>query len=220
MIPDLHCPCMHPNTIEILKAAKRKFKPTRVVVIGDIVDWRSISYHEKHTSASNPHDEFVSAYQQLQSIYKLFPKADWLIGNHDDLPKRKALTAELPAEVLMYPYKDLFNVNGWKVTERYGSIEIDGVLYRHGDSGKGGQRLAAFANALVLGKPLVQGHHHGQGGVEFHDNGQNIIWGMQVGCLIDRENPAFTYGLRFDRKPILGYGVVIDGVPQFIPVYE
>ena len=45
-----------------LKATQKKFNCKKTVLIGDVVDWHSISYHEKPTSRSNPHEEFIKAY--------------------------------------------------------------------------------------------------------------------------------------------------------------
>jgi hypothetical protein len=35
---------------------------------------------------------------------------------------------------------------------------------------------------------------------------------MQVGCGVDHDKEAMAYGKKYNSKPILGCGVVIDGV--------
>ena len=49
----------------------------------------------------------------MPSLIKAFPKADWLIGNHDALTERQAVTAGLPPELLK-DYADMWNV-GWSI---------------------------------------------------------------------------------------------------------
>jgi hypothetical protein len=67
---------------------------------------------------------------------------------------------------------------------------------------------------------LAQGHIHTAGGVKFHASPKDIIWGLQVGCGIDRKSYAFQYGRDFKDKPILGCGVVLENgrVPVFEPM--
>ena len=44
------------------------------------------------------------------------------------------------------------------------------------------------------------------------------IWGMNVGCLIDDQKLAFEYNKINPNKPMLGTGVVVEGVPLLIPM--
>jgi hypothetical protein len=45
-----------------------------------------------------------------------------------------------------------------------------------------------------------------------------MIFGMNVGCLVDMKTVAFKYAKKFKFKPTLGLGVITEGVPQFIPM--
>ena len=87
---------------------------------------------------------------------------------------------------------------------------IDGVQYRHGDMGKGGQ-MAAHKNAQAEFCSVVQGLLHAQAGVVYHANEQSIVFGMQVGCGVMHDHPAMNYGRIYANKPILGCGVVLNG---------
>ncbi len=126
--------------VDFLKRVANDYAVNRVVHIGDLVDWASISYHEKHPSLRNPSDEYARARKQVATLAHAFPKADWLIGNHDALTERQAITAGLPKEVLR-EYADLWGV-GWNVHPRFAKLVIDGVIYSHGDSCPGGQDAA------------------------------------------------------------------------------
>jgi len=100
VIGDCHAPTMHPKYIPFLKKIQKKHNCGRVVHIGDIVDWNSISFHDSEAFMPNPVDEFKQAQKQVKALHKAFPKADLLVGNHDSLPSRQASKLGLPEEVL------------------------------------------------------------------------------------------------------------------------
>lgn len=212
VIGDCHMPAMHVRYIPFLKRIEKKYKCNKVVHIGDAVDWNAISFHEKDPALPSPEQEYTEAYKQMQKMYKAFPKVDYMTGNHSDLPARKARFIGLPDSVVM-PFKKVWDVDGWTIHPRYHDLIIDGVIYRHGDKGKGGQRIAALANARDEHKSVVQGHFHAQFGVEFAANQDRVIWGMQVGCGTEPNHPNMNYSKVYSARPILGCGVVLNGEP-------
>lgn len=206
VIGDIHAPAMLDGYIPFLKKIYRKHGCNRVVSIGDLVDWNAISYHEKSASGPSASEEYRKARIQVAKLHRAFPVVDHLLGNHDSLPSRKAQTIGLPEDVLK-DFQTLWDLKGWTIHGRYADLEIDGVLYRHGDKGKGGA-MAAHKNAMSEFKSLVQGHLHAQAGVVYHANQGKCIFGMQVGCGVDHTNPAMNYGRIYANKPIVGCGVV------------
>ncbi len=208
----LHAPAMHGGFIRFLKSVERKYKCNRVVCLGDLVDWSSVNYHDKDPSLPSPAEEYKLARKQVAKLHKAFPKADHLIGNHDCLPNRKAQSVLLPEEV-MADFKTLWGLDGWTIHHRYADLKIDNVIYRHGDKGKGGSRLAALPNAKEEHHSLVQGHLHAQFGIEFAANHDRAIFGMQVGSGAAPSHPNMRYSKVYSARPILGCGVVINGNP-------
>ena len=89
-------------------------------------------------------------------------------------------------------------------------LTIDGVIYAHGDSGRGGND-AAFNQAKDNFRSTVIGHFHSQAGVKWWANPEFRVFGMSVGCGIDASRMQFEYGRKIATKPILGCGVVIGG---------
>ncbi len=217
VIGDTHCPAMLDGYVDFLLGLQEQWDCDRVVHIGDLVDWASISYHPKAPSLKNSEFEFEMAYSQVQELYAAFPQVDWLIGNHDSLTERQATDLGLPLNVLK-SYDELWGVNGWTVHDRYSDLIIDGVAYRHGDKGKGGS-MPAFANAKNEFQSVVQGHFHASAGVQFGANMNLRYFGMQVGSGVDYRKAAMAYGVKYSNKPILGAGVVINGeCPVFEPM--
>lgn len=208
VIGDTHCPGMRRGYVDFLKRVADRYSINRVVHIGDLVDWASISFHEKSPGLSNAVTEFGTARRQVASLARAFPKADWMIGNHDALTERQAVTAGLPPQILR-DYADMWEVD-WNVHPRFAKHEIDGVTYSHGDSGRGGQH-AAYAQAKDNFRSTVIGHFHSQAGVRWWANTEFRVFGMSVGCGIDATKLQFEYGRKIVAKPILGCGVVIDG---------
>lgn len=209
VIGDTHCPAMRAGYVNFLKSVADQYGVDRIVHIGDLVDWASISYHEKHPTLKDPRNEFKRAKRQVQQLAKAFPRVDWMIGNHDALPSRQMVTAGLDYETLMKPQDEIWEI-GWKVHERFSKLEIDGVVYSHGDSGRGGID-AAFRQCQDNFRSTVIGHFHGQAGVKWFANEHSRVFGLSVGCGVDQEALAFEYGRKFSRKPFLGCGVVLGG---------
>lgn len=209
IIGDTHCPCMVDGYVDFLLDLHEAWAIDRVVHIGDVVDWASISYHPKAPSLKNSEFEFSEAFAQVQQLYAAFPKLDWMIGNHDSLTERQATDLGLPLNVLK-DYTDLWETPGWTAHQRYSDLEIDGVIYRHGDVGKGGS-MPAFANAQAEFQSVVQGHYHAAAGVQYGANKNTRYFGLQTGCGTDYRKAAMAYGVKYSKKPILGAGIVIDG---------
>jgi metallophosphoesterase superfamily enzyme len=212
---------MRRGFVEFLQRTADKYGVTKIVHIGDLVDWAAISYHEKSLSLRDPSCEYKKALKQVASLRKAFPKAEWLIGNHDALTERQATSAGLPAEVFKN-YNEMWEVD-WNVHPRFSKIDIDNVLYCHGDSGRGGMN-AALNNAKDQFRSVVMGHFHSQAGVTYWANQDSRVFGLAVGCGIDHRQLAFAYGRKFSAKPVLGCGVVVNGkqgffIPWLLPCH-
>ena len=208
IIGDTHCPGMRRGYVDFLKRVADEYSINRVVHIGDLVDWASISFHEKSPALSNASQEFANAKRQVASLSRAFPQAEWLVGNHDALTERQATTVGLPTQILR-DYADLWEVD-WTVHPRFSKLAIDRVIYSHGDSGRAGQD-AALVQAKDNFRSTVIGHFHSQAGVKWWANPEFRVFGMSVGCGIDASRLQFDYGRRIVAKPILGCGVVING---------
>ena len=199
VIGDLHEPFTLAGYREFCYEQYKKYKCTHVVFIGDIVDNHAISYHESDADGMSAGDELDEAIENLAKWYKLFPKADVIIGNHDRLIMRQAFTGGIPRRWIL-GYQDMFGVPGWHFSERQ---SYDGVQYIHGE---GGTARARCKKDLMS---TVQGHLHTQGYTE-HFVGSNFhIYGSQVGCGVDWKSYAMAYAKNYG-KPVIGCMVVLD----------
>ena len=212
--PDTHAPCMRRGYVDFLKATADRWQPDRVVHIGDLVDNCAYSYHEKHPRLKDPKRERDRAAAQVKRLTAAFPYCDLMIGNHDALTRRQAISAGLDPDVLI-AFRDYWQLPlGWEVHPRFSTHQIEGVLYSHGDRGGGGLNAAATTAKAEFASCVI-GHHHSNAGVTWHANQSSRVFGLSVGCGVDASQLAMDYGRKFTRKPILGCGIVVDGKRAF-----
>lgn len=214
VISDTHEPFTREGYLEFCKKTERDFKCKRVVHIGDLVDNHAISYHEHDPDGWSPLQEMEVTDNELQKWFKAFPEVFLCLGNHDRLVDRKGKTVGLPTRCFK-PFREMWNLpKGWKDEFEW---KFDGVLYKHGINcgGKNGHLNAAIAerNSTVIG------HNHIYAGVDWDATHKDCIFGMAVGCGIDKDAYTFSYGRDFKKRPIIGCGVVFSKTnAQFVPM--
>jgi hypothetical protein len=213
VIPDKHIPFEHRDALPFLRAVKKKYRPTDFINLGDMEDWHGINMHEHDPDGFSAGHELEELRRKIKPYFKLFPRLKICTSNHGSLPYRQAFKCGLPKELIKSYREILLAPRGWVWAD---SWEIDGVIYEHGDPGTG--RNAAINAAHANMQSTVIGHVHSFAGIQYSANSKHLIFGFNVGCLIDKDKYAFAYGKKFKAKPILGCGVVIDGIPTFIPM--
>jgi predicted phosphodiesterase len=209
IIGDTHCPAMRPGYVPFLKSIERKYRPDRIVHIGDLVDWHAISYHEPNPDCRSAGDEYKITKRQVKELVKAFPKADLMIGNHDSLVHRKAASAGLPSAVIV-PFAKQWDLP-WKVHHRFSELLIDGVVYMHGEGRKGPGPVPAYNRAKVRFRSIVMGHWHSSAAAAWHPNREFRVFGLNVGTGVNYDALQMAYSKPIPEKPMLGCGVVIDG---------
>jgi predicted phosphodiesterase len=208
VIPDMHHPYAHPGTVDFLADVRRKYKPTRVIILGDEVDGHALSFHPKDPDLCSGGDELHFAVEHLRPIYKMFPKADILESNHGSLMIRRAVDAGISRKYIR-TYRDVLDApTGW---HWHPSLILTSgerrVFFHHG--------IAKDVMRVVnrRGINVVQGHFHTEFGVWYSGNPGGDLWGMSAGCLIDTASHAFLYNATHLERPVLGCGMIIDGFP-------
>ena len=200
IIGDLHAPFDLDSYFDHCVAVHEKYKCNKVIFIGDVIDSHYSSYHETDPDGLGGGQELRIAIRRLERWYRRFPDADVIIGNHDRLVSRKAVTAGIPSAWIR-GYSDVLNAPRWNFTEQ---VVYDDVQYIHGE---GGTARTKSKKDLMS---TVQGHLHTQAYTEWAVGARFKIFGMQVGCGIDHSAYAFSYAKAFPKCAI-GCGVVIGG---------
>ena len=217
---DLHYPAHHPDTVKFLKAVKRKYKGfDKVVCNGDLVDFHACAQWERNRLLPDFPFELEEAVEQLKELFKVFPKVDMTWGNHDLRVAKKAAKEGLSTRFLRGFLEAVEAPKGWTLhSEVILRTPLDMVKIVHDV----GSRLIWKA-VSIKGMNLVQGHRHTLFEIQYVANDLSLNWGMTTGCLIDHSHPAFNYARTSsgtDRmlKPLIGCGVIINGVPQLVPM--
>jgi hypothetical protein len=152
---------------------------------------------------------------QKEILEKMFPKLDILTSNHDVRFFKRLARAGIPRR--FWPtYEELFECKkGWKFHD---SLEIDGVMYVHGHQIHGGGGNIQQNGIKAFMKSVVFGHYHTRLGIDYLANQDNLFFGMACGCLIDHKEYAFQYQRASVRKPLVGVGLVLEGLPVIEPM--
>jgi hypothetical protein len=212
IISDLHAPYTHPDVVPFLKAVKAKYNPTDVVLTGDEADYHAMSFHDSDVDLDSAGVELEKAIETLRPIYKLFPKAIVLESNHGSLHLRKALANGMPRK-LFKGYNDILDApKGWTwVDDLVMDTPLGRVYFHH-------SRGPALKTSQLYGMSHVCGHHHNDFNIQYWSTPHNLLFAMTVGCLIDKKSFAFAYNKINLKRPIIGLGVIVNGVPELVPM--
>jgi hypothetical protein len=212
-IPDLHAPYHHPRAVPWLVALADRFRPDRVVCLGDEIDAHAVSRWPADPDLDAAGPELTRGVEALRPLYGRFPRVLVCRSNHTYRPWIRAREAGLPARTLRTPREVLDVPKGWEWAD---SHTLDGILFLHGEGFSG--PLGALKAAVANRSRVVIGHLHGSAGVVWAHGRRDAIWGMNAGCLIDPDSPAFAYGRTLANRPSLGVGLIEDGIPRWVPL--
>ena len=73
VLSDMHHPYAHPDLIPFLNAVKKKYKPDKIICIGDEADFHDASFHDSNPDLDSAGVELDKAIISLKEVYKLFP---------------------------------------------------------------------------------------------------------------------------------------------------
>ncbi len=211
IIADLHAPFSHENALWHCQEVYKAWDCEDVINIGDFVDQHRISRHVSEPDGMDAVQEHAEAVEALKKWYKAFPYVDVVYGNHDMIPMRQAKEIGLPSDIYLRKLEEVYQCPpGWNFCNRF---VRDGVLYLH-NAGSG--KYAAINKAREQSVSVVAGHTHRNPGIIYQSNPSTLFFGLNVGCLVDKEAYAMRYQ---DSEITLGCGVVVDSSEAyFIPL--
>jgi hypothetical protein len=213
VISDTHIPFEHPDMIRFLSAIKKKYRPDRIIHIGDEVDKHAMSFHDSDPDLPSAGDELQQAIKKLSKLYKLFPVVDLVDSNHGSMVYRKGKHHGIPRKYLRDYGEVLEAPNGWKwYNELIIPTPMGDVMFRHQF------KKSPLVCAQQMGMSVVQGHFHEDFSISYCSSPNKLLWAMTVGCLIDKKALAFEYNATNHKRPIIGVGIIINGSPVLIPM--
>ena len=199
VIGDVHEPFSLDGYLGFCQDVYSRYNCNQVIFIGDIIDNHYASYHETSPNGLGGGDELQYAIDRVKDWADAFPVADVTVGNHDRIVMRRAFSSAIPQQWIK-SYNEVLGTN-WNWTDR---VVYDNVQYVHGE---GGTARTRAKNDMMS---TVQGHIHTQAYTEWMVGNKFKIFGMQVGCGIDRSAYAMSYARAY-KKQAIGCGVVIGG---------
>lgn len=219
-ISDLQEPFGHVDAFDFVCHVLKTFwtpaerAKVKIFNVGDEVDQHTIGRWPANPDGMSGGDELKEAILRLQPWFKKFPVTKVCWSNHTYRAWKKASEAGLPS-AFMRTVKEVYQApKGWEWAQEW---YIDDIMLEHGENVSG--QTAALKAALDNRRKTIIGHQHTNGGV-IHSGAKSHadIWGLNTGCLIDIEKYAFSYGKAYRNKPTLGCGVVVNGIPYFVPM--
>lgn len=216
VMPDLHAPYHHKHALAFMTMVRDKYRPDLVINLGDEVDNHAMSFHDSDPDLMSAGDELTASQKTMTALNTIFPHMLLCDSNHGSMKNRKAKAHGFPAAMIK-SYRDVLFPEGggkrWQWAENWRvRTPMGEVLFKHQASG------AILIDASHNQCNLVVGHHHGKFTVEYGASSARLYWGAFLGCLIDKDSLAYAYGKHTMYKPILGCGVIINGIPTLIPM--
>lgn len=214
LISDMHIPYNHRDLLRFLTYLNAKYKPTRVICLGDECDLHALSYHDSSPDLSSAGDELTKALPIIAEIHKLFPLMDILESNHGSLVWRKAKTHGIPKRYIKSYNEVLCVGDGWKWhDDLLITLPNGNKCYLHH-----GKVVRGLTLSEKMGCCSVQGHHHEQFNIGYYGTPFALNWALQCGCLIDYKSYAFSYANVNIKRQVIGTGLIIDSQPVLFPL--
>lgn len=215
VIPDIHAPYQHPDTLQFLRAVKQAFEPDLCVQLGDELDYHALSFHDSDPNLESAGTELEQGKLFLKCLVHEFPNLLVCHSNHGSMVYRRAKAHGLPVQLLK-KYRDIVipsvSNHGWSWAFSWRiNTPLGEVLFKH-------QTTGILADAAHNSCNLVVGHNHGNFSVEYSASSSHLYYGAYAGCLIDKDALAFAYGKHSLKKPIIGCMVILSGRPMLIPM--
>lgn len=217
VIPDTHAPYEHPDTLEFLADVAARYRPDTVVHLGDEADKHAMSFHMSDPNLDSAGMELEKARVFMAKLHAMFPVMRLCHSNHGSMHFRKAHSHGIPVQYLR-TYREVFFPQGggerweWQHTHVLELPNGEQVAFKHQPAG------AVLGDAAHERMNLVCGHLHGKLSIEYARNTHEQYWAAQGGCLVDEDSRAFSYGKESKYKPALGCLVILEGVPQIVPM--
>ena len=231
VVSDMQVPFHDPKAIRNLSKFIRHFKPDEVILIGDEIDFNTISRWSRGTAEefmTTIGDDRDTCVDILWELTGSVPVANMVRSNHTDR-LFNSLAMRLPAlrELQELQFERFMRLDEMGIKFHRKPYEIAGTnwIAIHGD--EQGTLPTAGASAMraarLHGKSVVQGHTHRLGLMTFTESsGYKVgrtLYGMEVGNLMNFAEAKYTKGTANWTQ---GFGILrIHGsrvAPQLVPI--
>ena len=221
VIGDTQKPFEHPDYLAFCEAVAEKHSCGRIIDIGDTADCLNWSDYPANPDAPSAKQEIEALKERFEIWAAIFPKVEVVLGNHESRIRRRLDKAGFGESML--PIEQVLRLafglpRGWKIYDKVVAETPKGnVAFMHGDERGASIRPGSTSN--IIGMSLVRGHNHSTFYLHYQLTFTDLRYDMMVGCGIDPNAIAFKYDKKNLKRPILGCGVIKNGVPKLIPMH-
>jgi predicted phosphodiesterase len=213
---DIHFPFHHKKALSWALSALRAEKPDVVVQIGDLLDQYVFSRFTRSPSFITPKEEMERGLNEAGRFWKEVksrcPRAGLyqVLGNHD-MRLRKRIGETLPELESVFDSRSLYRFPGvHTMQDDRTELAIGDITIIHGHLSKLGDHMKKLSSKVVVG------HSH-TGGVVFSKHKNGLLWELNAGFLADEAQLPLNYGPTRMKEWTLGYGLVDNKGPRFVP---
>ena len=201
VIADPHIPHHDEKALGVALGYGKSLKPSRLRILGDFVDFHSISYWEKKKDIDQLLEEIENARDALYQLKETFGEVIFHKGNHEERWYRHVAEGKLGdldgsnlEEVLFLDKFGIDYVDALDQHEMYGEWPKQGKIYfLHGDEARVSFNGVNVANTMLqrVKDNVIFGHFHKTQSFYHHKPmTEDVMGAWSVGCLCNL-NPAF-----------------------------
>lgn len=218
LIPDLHAPHIDEPTFKCILAFLRMYKPHRVFIMGDVVDFYQVSRFNKDPFRLNDLQNDIDAgHLALKRIRQACPREShitMLEGNHEArITKFLRSTAPVLESLRNLRIPELLSLGEFEIEyEPSGMVLHHGVLVKHGNIVANKSGYTAYREMDRAGISGVSAHTHRLGQVFKTNYGGMYTW-VECGCACD-DRPEYVTGVP-DWQHGMAYGYWRKGDERF-----
>ena len=187
VIPDIHAPFQDEKALSACLSFSQWFKPDKIFIIGDLVDFYAISHFLKDPErALKLQDELDAAYDILRKIRELNPQAFIvLIRGNQEYRLQKYLWSEAKElnGLRDLGIERLLNLRSLDIHYvKTGRLEHRGIIIKHGDIVRKFAGYSAKGEFEKSGMSGISGHTHRAATYYQNNQSGSYVW-METGCL-------------------------------------
>jgi hypothetical protein len=126
---------------------------------------------------------------------------------------RKSIVAKIPRKAIRTYNEILDAPKDWRwVFDTIIKTPLGPVYFCHGKTAAAGKLASQY------GMSCVQGHFHEKAQITYISTPERLMFDAHTGCLANDKSLALGYNKINPKRPIVSVLLIINGIPQLIPM--
>ena len=206
-INDIHIPFHDKETIKIMFKFLADFKPTQIVIAGDMLDFYELSSFDKDPKRKFCiQDEIDQCYNFLKELKTYCEEIHFIKGNHEDRLRRFLWKNPSLASIKVLELSKLLNLDTLGIFYHDFEYVYNNFRFTHGTIVRQESGATAKAELLKYGNSMASGHTHRLGTYVKTDS-RGTVAAYEGGCLCDLK-PEYINGVPNWQQGFIVYNFV------------